>query len=466
MNKINIKIGVLWVYISSIVNVGSSLILLPFVLHFLTTKEVGIWFVFITIVGASQLIEIGFQSTLTRNIAYIYEGMQFLSKIGMPEIKGKKQINYRLLGELISSAKLIYLMFAGIGALLLFMVGYFYVPKLLEYSIDFQKYQFIWFLFAIGGILNIHNGMIIGILYGKGDFIIVSKINVVSKIILIITGICGLYFNYGLISIGVSNIIGSLVSKFLLSKILGKKILFSKINFSNLEKEINLLKILSVNAFKISIVQIGGFLIQRANIIIVTSFMGPSDSSSYSLTISLLLTLSGISMAICQIQLPKISRLQIYSNKKSLAIKYGELIFISTFIYITGCIFIYFFGNYLLAIIGSKVNLLDNLYLIILMAIFLLEMNHSLAGSYLTTLNKIPFLSASLISGLIISILTLLLIPKFGILAVLLIQGIVQLSFNNWKWPFEVEKLLNYNQYELFKIGANSTFSKLLFVKL
>lgn len=465
MNKLNRIINISWVYASSLANVGAGLMLLPFVLHYLMPTEVGIWFVFITIIGASQLIEMGFQATFTRNIAYIYEGAQSLKRVGVPDKNSTNKLNYSLIRQVITSVKFIYLIFSAVGIVILVSISLFYVSELIKTTEDHKYYQSAWLLFALAGILNISNGWIIGLLYGKGEYEQVSKVNVLSKTLLVVTSIVGLYLGYGLLSLGLSAIVGAFTTKLFLIRNLDEIALSSKIKFNYLNEEIKILRILSFNAIKSTVVHIGGFLIQRANIVIATNFMGASESSSYSLSITLLLTLSGISMAICQIQLPKITRLQIRLHSDTLAIKYGETIVICSIIYLTGSFILLCFGEDMLNLIGSNVKILDRPYFLLFIVIYFLEMNHSLAGSYLTTLNDVPFLRAALISGLVIVIGTFILIPKLGVIAIIIMQGGVQFLYNNWKWPVEVSKKLKYNHYELIKIGSISVLKKLYLIK-
>jgi O-antigen/teichoic acid export membrane protein len=170
MNRLNRIINVSWVYASSLANVSAGLILLPFVLHYLMPTEVGVWFVFITIITASQLIELGFQATFTRNIAYIYEGAQSLNRVGIPDKNDISKINYSLLKLIITSVKFIYLIFSAVGIVILISISLFYVPILIETTEDHKYYQSAWLLFAVAGILNISNGWMIGLLYGKGEY--------------------------------------------------------------------------------------------------------------------------------------------------------------------------------------------------------------------------------------------------------------------------------------------------------
>ena len=74
-----------------------------------------------------------------------------------------------------------------------------------------------------------------------------------------------------------------------------------------------------------------------------------------------------------------------------------------------------------------------------------LEANHSIAGGFLLANNEVPYFKASLLSG--ISTITLLLIlfytlPDFGIWIMILVPGIVQLCYQNWRWPYVLLKSL------------------------
>ena len=465
MKRLNKIISVSWVYASSAANIGAGFILLPFILHYLKPEDIGIWFVFVTIIAGAQLIEMGFQATLTRNIAYIYAGAKNLTSIGLPGNNIEGTVNYPLLTRTISSVKVIYLIFAAVGAIILISIGLYYVPTITDEVQNKEYYHSVWLLFTIAGVLNISNGWMIGLLYGKGEYEQFSKVNLLSKSLLLVTAIVGLNLGHGLMSLGVSAIIGASTAKLFLIRNLDGIASSAKISFVDLSEEISILRILSVNALKTTIVQVGGFLIQRANIIIMTIFMGAAKSASYSLSITILLALSGISMAICQVQLPKITRLQIRLHGNTLGVKYGETIVISFLMYISGSLIFLSFGNDILNMIGSSVELIGKPYFTIMIIICFLEMNHSLAGSYLTTLNNVPFLRASLISGLFIVIGSYILVPSLGVGGILLMQGGVQLLYNNWKWPFEVSRNLKYSHLALIKMGGLSIFKKLYLIK-
>jgi hypothetical protein len=87
-------------------------------------------------------------------------------------------------------------------------------------------------------------------------------------------------------------------------------------------------------------------------------------------------------------------------------------------------------------------------------------MNHSIAASYLTTLNKVPFVGAAIVSGVGVALLTLLLIKPFGIAGMVVAQGVVQLAYNNWKWPLEAVKHLELSPLNILVLGAKKIISR------
>jgi hypothetical protein len=103
-----------------------------------------------------------------------------------------------------------------------------------------------------------------------------------------------------------------------------------------------------------------------------------------------------------------------------------------------------FFGDWALELIRSKTPLLSEIYIAVILLISWLETNHSMAGNMLLTKNEVPFFKASIISG--VGTLILLFIffkyTNFGIWSMILAPGIVQVLYQNWKWPLVVIKEL------------------------
>lgn len=78
--------------------------------------------------------------------------------------------------------------------------------------------------------------------------------------------------------------------------------------------------------------------------------------------------------------------------------------------------------------------------LAVLLVFQFLEKNHSLAATFIQADNRIPFFIPSLVSGIAVVILLWLFLSQlhWGLWALILAPGIVQLAYQNWKWPLVV----------------------------
>lgn len=429
-----------WGYIAQALNIGAGLILLPIILHYLSPEDVGLWFVFITLAGLTQLLELGFNPTLARNAAYVYAGAQTLAKHGLPkELEAGGAINLKLLANLVASARKIYQIVAALASIVLLVGGSYYITSLMPPNKDATVTLIAWVFFSSGYIAAFYYGYVNGLLQGRGDVTQANKVVVITRSVLILLGAVAVVAGYGLLGLGVASMLASILGRWIAVHYFYSverpemHSLRIKSNIGNTE----LIKTLWHNASRLGAVQVGAFLIQRGNILIASSFLGLAATASYGMTVTILMALSGVATVICQVQMPHMNSMQAKGDRKGLTAIYGEILIVSWVMYICGLLLLMIFGNDLLEIISSKTQLLPTALLLLLGLVLLLELNHTIAATYLTTVNKIPFLSAALISGLGIVLIAFILVKPMGALGLILAQGLVQLTYNNWKWPKE-----------------------------
>ena len=110
------------------------------------------------------------------------------------------------------------------------------------------------------------------------------------------------------------------------------------------------------------------------------------------------------------------------------------------FIFLSVCMII--FGKWGLDLIKANAILPSFMVMTVYCFINLLEQNHSLFANYITLENTIPFVIPSIISSSCIILGDYLgfRFSSFGIWILILVPGIVQLAYNNWKWPYLVTK--------------------------
>jgi O-antigen/teichoic acid export membrane protein len=205
------------------------------------------------------------------------------------------------------------------------------------------------------------------------------------------------------------------------------------------------------------VVQLGAFMILRANLFIATSFVGLAAAASYGLSLQLLTLLSTMSTLLFTLQMPKMNALQASGDKEALKSVFSSAVMLSWGIFVVGTLGLVFVGIPVLSVWRSNTTLMPLPWLVLLSVILLLEMNHALSAMYITTLNHVPFVPAAVFSGLGIVLIGMLFVSctKLGIGGLLIAQGMVQLTYNNWKWPAAALKHLHLNPISFYKYGRN-----------
>ena len=429
------KKDLVWGYAASALNVGAGLILLPIILRHLSPDEVGLWFVFLTLASLAQLLEMGFQPTLARNVAYIHAGARSLVKVGLPAAEhGSAGVDETLLADLIASAKRIYQGVGGVAALVLLGPGTLYVRSLVADGQDHARILIAWAVFASGFIVNLYYGYMNGLLQGRGDVTQANKVIVLNKALMILFGGVAVARGYGMLGLGMASALSAIAGRALAYRYFHGGPSARRMRKAGVAR-LELTRTLWYNASRLGLVQLGAFLIQRGSILVASSFLGLAVAGEYGMTVTVLMTMSGIASVICQVQVPHMSTLQARGDKRGLSAIFGEILLLAWGVYLLGFLVLATMGGYLLESIGSRTRLIPELDLLVLGFVILLEMNHALAATYVTTTNRVPFLRAALVSGACTLLLSLAVVRPLGIFGLVLAQGAVQLAYNNWKWP-------------------------------
>lgn len=109
MSSINTrKSDIVWNYIGTIVSMASGFVLLPLLMHFLSSSELGLWYVYVALSNFAMLFEFGFNPTFARNIVYVISGAQHLSIEGCDIKSVQEGIDWHLLNTVIKASKVIY----------------------------------------------------------------------------------------------------------------------------------------------------------------------------------------------------------------------------------------------------------------------------------------------------------------------------------------------------------------------
>lgn len=446
-----------WGYAAQGLNIGAGFLLLPLLARHLTADDVGLWFVFVTLASLAQLLEFGFQPTLARNVAYVYSGAEELSRAGLPtRMSPNAALSVPLLADVLNAARRIYRYVACAAVVVLFGAGSWYVWTLITPAQNLRACLVAWCMFATGYVLNFYFGYLNGLLQGRGDVSIANKVVVASRCIFLVLGWLGLLIGWGLPALGLASLLSALAGRWLAWRGLHSSAHPEMRQLPHVKPRNSLVPLLWHNASRMGSVQLGAFLIQRASVLLASSFLGLAAAASYGMTMTILMTLTTVGMVVIQITVPRLSALQAQGDQQDeLAQKYGEVLILSWGVYVVCALALYFIAPPLLSAMGANTGLLPPALLALACVIFALELNHSIAATYLTTANNVPFVAAALVSGICIVVMGALLVRPMGVVGLLIAQGSVQLAYNNWKWPLEALRHLNRPLTAVLRTGWN-----------
>jgi O-antigen/teichoic acid export membrane protein len=448
---------VAWNFAATFMRIASGLIVLPLVLRLLPSQEVGLWNIFLTIGSIAALLDFGFSNSFARNITYIFSGVKVLKAEGYVAVDQEDTtIDYGLLKSVITAMRRYYGILAGVFLLLFIVASPFYLSTILEkYSGNAHEVWVAWFTYGVLVAYQLYTYYYGALLTGRGYIKRNMQIIVVAQSTRIIITAIFLLYGLGLISLVIGMFISDILNRTLSYLAFYDKEIAHKIKESTIIPVREIMKIMTPNAIKIGLTTIGGFLINKSVILIAPLYLSLSDIGSYGTTkqfIDLIVSIGGIWFSTYY---PKMTLYRVNNEIDGVKRLYtkSKIFLIISFI-LLGCGLI-FVGPPTLQFIHSKTHLLPAVMIFVFLIVGFLEDNHGISGALLLTKNEVPFVKASLLSG-IGTILLLLLGLKFtslGVWSMILAPGIAQATYQNWKWPLSVIqdlKLTSSDYYNTF----------------
>jgi O-antigen/teichoic acid export membrane protein len=428
-------------FAAQLLQYGSGLLLLPFVLTRLSPAEVGIWYLFLTVQSLAFLADFGFQPTLTRAFSAAYAGSSEIRKQGLAEALGRP--NLILVEQILRLCRGFYMALAAAVLLLLLTAGTAYIRSLTAAEpLDSTNTLLVWFLLSVGTAAQLYFSWNSAFLTGGGQLAANYANQIASRAGFVGIGIVALSAGWGLLGLAVANIASIIVAR-IYAQLLMRPLLrpLSGIRAAGGHTK-DVLRALWPNASRMGLVALGAFLITRVNVLIISTYMGLPTVASYALSLQLLAAVTSVAQLPMQVAIPKMVQLRVVQDiagLRSLFIRRQAFLLL---VFVSGALFVVVAGQPLLDLVGSRVQLLAAPLLLLLSLVLLLETNHSACGLVITTANHVPFVAPALISGLAVAALASFAAwYGLGVAGVILAQGVVQLAYNNWKWP-----LLLWNQ--------------------
>lgn len=451
------KKDVVWNYVGTFMTMGSNFLLLPFLMYFLDSEILGLWYVFVSIGSIVNLIDFGFNPTLARNIAYCWSGAAKLNKKGVSFTQTNKP-NYNLLKQVIGTCHIIYFIIACLAAGVMLTIGTAYINMVAQKAF-LENYIAAWIIYCIAIFLNLYFGYYSTLLKGVGAISKLNIANIISRIFQLVCSVILLYLDFGLLSVTISYLINGLIYR-LLAK-------YFFVQYKNMGKQLNNIKrskdyksvwemFLTIwyNAWRDGVVSVSAYFSNQATTLIASYFFSLTETGIYSISVQLVTGIVTIASSFYNAYMPEIQSAYINGKKDRVKQVISVTMINYVLVFLVGMIGLIFVGVPIIKVIKSSYKMDIVILLTIGLYLFLLK-RHCIYAAYIASTNSIPYMRSFLISSLLAIGLSFLSVyyTKLGILGIVYSQIIVQALYNNWIWPLKVKKSLQLTTIEMFKIS-------------
>lgn len=459
--------SLIWGVIGTVLNIAMGILVLPIILVTMSEEDIAIWYVFAAIQSLIALLDFGFSPTFTRNVTYAFSGAKDIVQSSFTATEQKGEPNLKLLYAIYRLGRKIYMILSMFVIVILSTVGLLYFRSVLPSQADYYYISFA--IFSLAMLINIFFSYIPAYMKGIGAVKESYQAYVISRVLYIAVACIMLFLNLSLIAMTSALLLSGLalrIASVVLLKKHNKKleIILEKSDEYDQRK---LFSALWFNTKREGIILLANFLIQQSATFISTSYLGLAVSAQYGLTIQLLNIISTLSFVYFSVVSPRITQARVNGEQEITKKYFCNSESFLLLVFIVGCFLMICFGDWALNLIGSNSQLLSVPLLIAFSIVFFLEKNHTVCASFISTSNQLPYTMPYFISSIIIFALywILILFTNCGVWSFVVAQGIVQLCYNNWKWPHYVRKELNLRIPQIYIQGTKGLWQEMFLPK-
>ncbi len=178
----------IWTLFATFFKIGAGVLLFPFILRMLPAESVGIWTIFTVITQLTFIFDFGFNTSIARNISYVFSGVGSLKKEGYDFVKEGQlgNIDYNLLSGTIRAMRFFYSRIALILFVLLITIGSLYIYVVTQnYVGDVREVFVAWIILVLINCYNLYTLYYESLLNGRGLVKRVHQIILVGNVVYI-----------------------------------------------------------------------------------------------------------------------------------------------------------------------------------------------------------------------------------------------------------------------------------------
>ena len=452
------KKDVIWNYLGIFFSLGSQVIWLPVLIHYLPPDILGLWYVFVSIGALVELMDSGFTPTLSHCMTYAWSGAADLKKYGVSFSTEKSEPNYPLVYGILDTCRRLYFGIALAATLIMIFVGTVYIQRIAADYLSWQVYA-AWGLYVASTFINLYIGYYAVVLTGIGDISHKNKADIVAKGAFLTLGTIGLVLEYGILSLGVAYFVSGFVARFLCKRYLFKlhhfDDLFLKYKGQRQYSRNHILNMMWPNAWRDGLVTVTTYLTGQATVLLGSNFLTLYETGIYSFSMQVINALIRISCGMFGAYIPAIQSAYVSRKREAMRKLYAKSMACSFYLSFAGIIGFTIIGIPIVQWLRHDFIIERSIFLIMALSMYLMT-RHRNSACFIATMNKLPYTMSFIIFGVISIVATYIGLSYFnlGLWGLVFIPLVVQSVYNNWKWNQVVNHYLRTTEYRLMKAGT------------
>ncbi|UZT05994.1 hypothetical protein ONV75_15530 [Clostridium sp. LQ25] len=453
------KKDIIWSYIGTIMSMSANILMLPFIVYYLDSEMLGLWYVFSSIGSIATLFDFGFAVTFARNITYCWSGANELKKENVTFVE-KQEPNYYLMKRVLYTCKRIYLIISLVALLLLITIGTVYI-RYISRNVIGNKHIVAWFIYAFAVFLNLYYGYFASFLRGVGAIDEANKNTVLARTAQIMATIILLAAGAGILGASIAYLVyGTLF------RILGK---FKFFRYHNIGEELKciydtqdkqqikeLFFVVWHNAWRDGFIAICNYFCNQISTLICSAYLTLSETGIYSLGVQIATAIATISATLYMAYQPGLQEAYISKNRIKLRNIMSIIVTIFILMFFIGTIGTVFIGVPILRLIKPETVIAIPVLLGLCIYQFILTFRNCYT-SYFSCTNRIIYVKSFMISAVLCTILSFIFIGplRLGVYGLIVAQILSQIVYNVWAWPIKAHREMELSFYEMARIGIN-----------
>ncbi len=446
--------SVAWFWFFNVLRLASGVLLLPLLIKLLPKPDFGMYYVFLSLAAVVPMLDFGFSVSIGRAVSYAMGGALELKPEGYVPAQHAGSPNYKLLWELLHTARTLYKWLSLAAFVFLAGFGTYMVQVRVSETTMPAVTWIAWGVTLVSAAWELYAGWWNVFLRSMNKVTLSAQLGTLAYGVKLGLACLLLLLGGGLLSVPIAGFVSSLLQR-QLSRRSCLALLSAPPDSTDSTNVKKLLAILWPNTWRLGLQFLSTYLGSNANMLICQTAFGLAASAEYGLSLQLISISSSMAMVWTTVKWPLVGQYRTREDYAALQRILRPRLWLQFLTYTALAAGVIIFIPWALRELGSNKTILPRLWMILLALNALLEMNFSFWTTLISTENKMPFVFPTVVTNICSLGLALALVAltQLGLASLVVAPLLAGSAFNYWFWTIKGPKSIR-TQFLEFMLGS------------